>query len=153
MSEREAGQGRGSGLIAKNPWVGPLLALIAVYLFFVILRPETFARPINLMTMARQTSVVGITSVGMTLIIILGGIDLSVGSAVALTTVVVAYLLKGGAGPLTAALAGVAAASAAGLVNGAFIARLKISPFIVTLGAMSILRGAAKGLAEEQKID
>jgi len=153
MSEREEGRGRWWGLIARNPWAGPLLALIFVYLLFVALRPETFARPINLMTMARQTAVVGVCSVGMTLIIILGGIDLSIGSGVALTTVVVAYLLKAGAGPLTAAVAGVLLAAAAGLMSGLFIAGLRITPFIVTLGAMSILRGAAKGLADEQKID
>src|SRR4029079_12208832 len=154
MSERQGrgrGRGRGWSVISRNPWIGPLLALICVYLLFVALRPETFARPINLMTMARQTSVVGICSVGMTLIIILGGIDLSTGSGVALTTVVVAYLLKAGAGPVTPARAGILLAAAACLLSGLFIAGLRITPFIVTLGAMSILRGAAKGLAEEQK--
>jgi ribose transport system permease protein len=151
---------RGEGLLgrllrlrARHPSLGPLLALIAVYLLFVFLAPETFARPINLVTMARQTAVVGLSAVGMTMIIILGGIDLSVGSTVALTTVVIAHLLKGGAGPFAAAFAGILVASAAGLVNGLFISGLGITPFIVTLGSMSILRGAAKGLANEQKID
>ena len=124
-----------------------------VYLLFVLLSPDTFARPANLITMARQTAVVGIAASGMTLVIVLGGIDLSVGSAVALTTVVVASLLKAGAAPWTAALAGVAVAALTGTVNGALVAGLGITPFIVTLGSMSILRGAAKGLAHEQKID
>jgi ribose transport system permease protein len=103
--------------------------------------------------MARQTAVVGIAASGMTMIIMLGGIDLSVGSAVALTTVVVALLLKAGAGPGVAALAGVAVAAVTGALNGVLTARLGVMPFIVTLGSMSILRGAAKGLAHEQKID
>jgi ribose transport system permease protein len=103
--------------------------------------------------MARQTAVVGVAASGMTMIIMLGGIDLSVGSAVALTTVVVASLLKAQVGPLTASLAGVAVAALTGAVNGSLVAGLGITPFIVTLGSMSILRGVAKGLAHEQKID
>jgi ribose/xylose/arabinose/galactoside ABC-type transport system permease subunit len=160
MSEQGPGAGsplreaaRGFRALSRYPWLGPLLALAAVYLLFIALRPETFARSINLMTMARQTSVVGIAAVGMTMIIILGGIDLSVGSAVALTTVVIASALKSGAGPVTAALAGIGVAAFTGLVNGLMISGLRITPFIITLGAMSILRGAAKGFAREQKID
>jgi ribose transport system permease protein len=140
------------GLLAR-PWFGPLAALVLVYALFVVLTPDTFARSINLLTMARQTVVVAIAAVGMTIVMIQGGIDLSVGSSVALTTVVVARLLQAGFGPMTAALAGMAVATAAGLVNGALVARLALTPFIVTLGTMSILRGAAKGLASEQKID
>jgi ribose transport system permease protein len=94
-----------------------------------------------------------IAAVGMTLIIVSGGIDLSVGSMVALTTVVVASLLRAGWGAFPASLAGIGAAAACGLVNGALVSRLRMAPFVVTLGAMSILRGAAKGLAHEQKID
>lgn len=134
-------------------WFGPLVALVLVYALFVVLSPDTFARSINLLTMTRQTVVVGIAAVGMTIVMIQGGIDLSVGSAVALTTVVIARLLQAGWGPLPAALAGVGVATAAGLLNGALVARIAITPFIVTLGTMSVLRGAAKGLASEQKID
>ncbi len=137
----------------KKPWFAPLVALVAVYILFVVLSPDTFARSENLVTMARQTVVVAIASVGMTLIIVHGGIDLSVGSAVALTTVAVASLLKSGAGPGVAALGGIAACAATGLFNGLVVTRLRLAPFIVTLGSMSILRGIAKGVAKEQKID
>lgn len=137
----------------RTPWVGPLVALLAVYLLFFILRPDTFARTANLVTMARQTVVVGIATVGMTLIIVHGGIDLSVGSAVALTSVIVAKLLKDGHSPMMACGTAVLAATACGAINGALIARGRLLPFIVTLGTMSALRGAAKGLANEQKID
>jgi ribose transport system permease protein len=139
--------------LARRPWLGPLLALTLVYLLFVALAPDTFGRPMNLVTMARQTAVVGVAASGMTMIIMLGGIDLSVGSAVALTTVVIASLLKAGVGPFAASLAGILVAAATGAVNGSLVAGLGITPFIVTLGSMSILRGAAKGLAHEQKID
>ena len=80
--------------LLRRPWFGPLLALLALYALFSGLSPNTFLGATNLMTMARQTVVVGIGSVGMTYVIILGGIDLSVGSAVALTTVVVARALQ-----------------------------------------------------------
>jgi ribose transport system permease protein len=137
----------------RSTWFGPLVALLFVYALFSLLTPDTFARSINLMTMARQTVVVGIAAVGMTIIMIQGGIDLSVGSSVALTTVVVASALRAGFGPVQAAMLGLLVATAAGCANGALVSWLKITPFIVTLGTMSILRGAAKGLASEQKID
>jgi ribose/xylose/arabinose/galactoside ABC-type transport system permease subunit len=137
----------------RRTWFGPLLALLATYALFVALAPDTFARSSNLVTMARQTVIVAIASVGMTFVIVHGGIDLSVGSAVALTTVVVASMLRAGAGAVTAATAGILVASGVGLVVGLLITSLRMAPFIVTLGAMSILRGVAKGVAHEQKID
>jgi ribose/xylose/arabinose/galactoside ABC-type transport system permease subunit len=146
-------QTKARALIARRPWIGPFVALLLVYVLFVVWSPETFARSANLSTMMRQTVVVGICSAGMTLIIIMGGIDLSVGSAVALATVVIATLLKSGHGPVVSCLGGVSALAVSGLCTGTLITRLRITPFIVTLGAMSILRGAAKGLAKEQKID
>jgi len=137
----------------RTPWLGPLLALFVLYALFTALAPDTFARQSNLLTMLRQTSVVGIAAVGMTFTIVLGGIDLSVGSAVALTTVVVAECLRAGMGPVAAAALGVLTGGVLGLCNGALVAGLEISPFIVTLGTMSVLRGVAKGIADEQKID
>ena len=139
--------------ILRRPWFGPLVALACVYALFAVLSPDTFARSANLVTMARQTVVVAIAAVGMTLVIIHGGIDLSVGSAVALTTVVVASLLKGGHGPFAACLGGIACSGWRAWPPEPSITELRIAPFIVTLGSMSILRGAAKGLAHEQKID
>ena len=137
----------------QKAWFAPLVALVLVYSLFAALSPETFARAQNLAVMARQTVVVAIAAVGMTLVIVHGGIDLSVGSGVALTTVVVAKALKAGAGPGTAALAGIAVAALSGLCNGLLVTRLRLAPFIVTLASMRILRGVAKGLAGEQKID
>jgi ribose/xylose/arabinose/galactoside ABC-type transport system permease subunit len=140
-------------LWSGQPRLGLLVVLAATWAVFAGLAPDTFVRWSIGVAMVRQTAVVALGAIGMTLVIISGGIDLSVGSAVAFTTVVVAAMLKAGFGPAAAALAGVAAAAASGVACGALIACAGIAPFIVTLGAMSILRGAAKGLAKEQKID
>jgi ribose transport system permease protein len=139
--------------LARNSWVGPLVALLVLYAVFSALVPESFPTAGNARTMIRQTTVVGIAALGMTMVVILGGIDLSVGSIVAFTTVAIAWLLQAGVAPIWAALGGVIAATLCGLFNGALITGLRVMPFIVTLGAMGIIRGAAKGLAGEQKID
>jgi ribose/xylose/arabinose/galactoside ABC-type transport system permease subunit len=136
-----------------RPWFGPLVALVAVYVLFAVIAGDTFARSITLLTMTTQTVVVAVSAVGMTIVMIQGGIDLSVGSSVALTTVVTARILEAGHGAALAALAGIGVATLAGALNGVLVMRLAIAPFIVTLGTMSILRGVAKGLAREQKID
>ncbi|UCC23690.1 MAG: ABC transporter permease [Planctomycetota bacterium] len=134
--------------------VGPVLALLVVYGLFAMIAPASFRTARNLETIARQTTIVGMAALGMTLVIISGGIDLSVGSVVALSTVVIAWLLqRAGAGPITAALGGVAAAGFFGLVNGLLITRLRVVPFIVTLGMMLVVRGTAKGIGRNQKID
>ena len=134
--------------------LGPLLALVVVYGIFAVKAPPSFTTTRNLEMIARQTTIVGVAALGMTLVIISGGIDLSAGSVVALSTVVIASLLqRAGVGPFTAALGGVAAAAFFGFLNGTLITRLKIVPFIVTLGMMLIVRGAAKGIGREQKID
>lgn len=139
--------------LAQHSWLGPLVALVLLYGVFSAWQPDTFATTNTLKTMLRQTTVVGLCSLGMTLVIVLGGIDLSIGSTVALATVVIAVLLQAGWAPLAAALAAVAVGGVCGVANGLLITRLNVTPFIVTLGAMGIIRGATKGIAHEQKID
>ncbi|MGE5359566.1 MAG: ABC transporter permease [Bacteroidales bacterium] len=139
--------------IARHSWFGPFVALVVLYVVFAVLISDTFPTASTLRTMLRQTTMVGVAALGMTIVIILGGIDLSVGSMVALTTVVIAKALGAGWPPLAAAAAGLGAAACCGLVNGALITALRVTPFIVTLGAMGIIRGAAKGVAHEQKLD
>jgi ribose transport system permease protein len=134
--------------------ISPVLALFAVFGLFALIAPSSFATTRNMELIARQTVIVGVAALGMTLVIISGGIDLSVGSVVALGTVVIAWLLRyTGASPLMAALGGVAAAACFGFVSGILITRLRVVPFIVTLGMMLVIRGAAKGIGREQKID
>jgi ribose transport system permease protein len=132
---------------------GPLLGLAFVAtLFGLMIGPQFFA-PANLDLLARQTAIVCTAALGMTMVIVSRGIDLSVGSVVALTTVAIALLLRNGVSPALAALGGVGAAAACGLVNGILITRLRMVPFIVTLGTMILVRGAAKGLADERRIE
>jgi ribose transport system permease protein len=133
--------------------LGPLLGLIGVYGFFVLVGPESFATGRTLETVARQTAIVGTAALGMTLVIISGGIDLSVGSIVALASVIVARTLNLGADPLLAAALAATAGAICGLVSGGLITRLKVAPFIVTLGMLLLVRGLAKGVGEEQKVD
>jgi ribose transport system permease protein len=132
---------------------GAILGLLLVYLFFAVLAPESFSSLRNLETIARQTAIVGIAALGMTLVIISAGIDLSVGSIIALTTVVIAWCLESGLNPLLAAIAGILVAALCGFLNGFLITRLQVVPFIVTLGTLLLVRGVAKGIAHEQKID
>ena len=101
----------------------------------------------------RQSTLVGLAGVGMTYVIMSAGIDLSVGSLVALVSVVVAYCLNLGYDPLVAVFIGVSTGVIGGLLNGVLITRIKVTPFIVTLGTFLAFRGIAKGLAGEKKID
>lgn len=133
--------------------LGPIAGLAAIFTLFAFLGPDSFSSSNNLETIARQTAIVGSAALGMTLIIISGGIDLSVGSMIALVTVVIAALLQAGFNPLIAALGGITIGALCGFINGFLITRLKVVPFIVTLGTYLVVRGAAKGFAHEQKID
>lgn len=135
----------------KQLWLRPLLALVSVYLLFSFVRPDTFTGADSLITMTRQTVVLGIVTIGMTLVILQGGIDLSVGSAVALTTVVLASLLRWNWAPFWAVIAAVLVPTLTGCLMGSCIATLRVTPFIVTLGGMSILRGLAKGLPASRR--
>jgi ribose/xylose/arabinose/galactoside ABC-type transport system permease subunit len=126
--------------------------LVTVYVLFASLAFGRFTSWNNTAIMLQQTAVIGVGAIGMTMIIISGGVDLSFGSLIAVASVVVAMALQAGWPPLAAAFAGIAAGALSGLLTGLLITRLKLMPFIVTLGMMGILRGAAKGLAHEQPI-
>lgn len=133
--------------------VGPLLGLLFVALIFGFTIGPRFFYGANLELIARQTAIVCTAALGMTMVIVSGGIDLSVGSVVALTTVIIAVLLRSDASPAAAALAGTGAAALIGALNGALITGLRVIPFIVTLGTMILVRGAAKGFADERRVE
>ncbi len=133
--------------------LGPFLGLLFVSALFGLLVGPEFFRPANLELIARQTAIVGTAALGMTVVIAAGGIDLSVGSIIALSTVAVAQLLRAGFDPALAALGGVAAGALCGALTGVLVTRLRVIPFIVTLGMMLLVRGAAKGLAGERRIE
>ena len=133
--------------------LGPFIGLAAVVTLFALITPPAFQSLYNLKTILTQSVIVGIAALGMTFVIVSKGIDLSVGSQIALGTVVTGLVINalgpGFTGPLLAALAGVAACVAVGTVSGVLITRFNVIPFIVTLGMMQIARGVAKWLARE----
>ena len=134
---------------------GPLLGLLLVIGLFSApadLR-RTFLTGGNFKIILIQTVIVALGSLGMTMIIISGGIDLGVGSAVALTSVVGATLLLHGYPAWVATALTVIAGGVIGLVNGAIIAGFRMMPFIVTLGMMGMARGAAKWLANSATVN
>ncbi|HEY9231149.1 MAG TPA: ABC transporter permease [Blastocatellia bacterium] len=135
--------------------LGPFVGLAVVILIFVVLMdsPGRFLSPFNLRIVLAQTVIVAIGAIGMTMLIISGGIDLSVGSVIALTGVVTALNLSAGRAPLLAVIAGVAVGGLIGIVNGLAITRLKVVPFIATLGMLGIARGMAKWLAGQQTVN
>ncbi len=131
-----------------------IFAWVVLFGIFSVLVPNSFPTQSNIETIARQTAIVGFAAIGMTYIIIRGAIDLSVGSAVAFVTVVIAWMLQvRHADGVTAALVGILLGGVCGLANGLMVTKLRVSPFIATLASMLIIRGAAKGLGNEQKID
>ncbi|HEY2588516.1 MAG TPA: ABC transporter permease [Tepidisphaeraceae bacterium] len=177
--------------------LGPLVGFLFVFGLFAVMRPSRFLNPGNLQLMLEETAVVGTAALGMTLIIISGGIDLTPGSAIALCTVSIGLLLNAGLPPIAAAIGGVLVATVVGLSIGSmvighlgavasavagfgaylalhigferspglsvaggivvalacaaltwrFLSRVKLSPFIVTLGLWGSIRGVAQQVA------
>jgi ribose transport system permease protein len=145
-----------SGMLRR--WVvriGPALGLIAIVLVFTLLTdaPERYLSAFNLRIVLSQTVITAIGAIGMTMIIVSGGIDLSVGATIALTGVITALGIGAGWPPSVALLAAVATGGLIGLFNGAMITTLRVVPFIVTLGMLGIARGVAKWLAGEQTVN
>ncbi|MCE2728054.1 MAG: ABC transporter permease [Planctomycetaceae bacterium] len=132
--------------------LGPLAGLVAVVILFSALRPAQFANAANAEIMLLQTAVVATAALGMTLVIVSGGIDLSVGAQIALATVTLATLVSRGWSPAAAAVATVICGAACGCLIGGLVTGLRLSPFIVTLGMWGGLRGLAKGLAGETMV-
>ncbi len=131
---------------------GALIFLIVLVIVFSLLNPDSFPTPINLFNIVRQASITGLIAIGMTFVILTGGIDLSVGSLLALAGIVAAWAYKGGgllvgAGKTSGIGVGGAILIACGvglffgLLQGLAITKLKVPPFIVTLGGLSIFRG------------
>src|SRR6266581_25942 len=135
--------------------LGPLLGLILVIVVFAILIGDTerYLSLKNLRTVLAQTVIVAIGAIGMTIIIISGGIDLSVGSGIALTGVIAALGINAGWATTMALAAGIVVGGLVGLANGVAITRLRVVPFIATLGMLGVARGVAKGIAGSQTVN
>ncbi|HVE77443.1 MAG TPA: ABC transporter permease [Gemmatimonadaceae bacterium] len=128
---------------------GALVALVAVCIFGAV-RYYAFPTPENLINVLRQNSMLGLVALGMTFVILTGGIDLSVGAVLAVAGIVAAALA--GRGTFVAVVAGVGAGALLGLVNGLLITKARIQPFIVTLAMLIAARGAALAATNDESV-
>lgn len=122
------------------------LALVIV-VAFLSLRTNTFLTSDNLWNVARNFTWIAIPAFGESLVIMIGGVDLSVGSVMALASLVSALGLQAGLAVPWAVLAGLITGCLVGWVNGMLVGRVRLPPFVVTLGTLSIIRGITFGLA------
>ena len=140
-----------SQLVIKSGSTGKILAKYGIYIAFAILfmilsiSSESFLTATNMINILRQVSIIGIVAIGMSFVIITGGIDLSVGSIMALSAVVAASFAQADSSysifiPI---ITGVTVGLACGLINGVLVAKWKVAPFIATLGMMTAARGLA----------
>jgi ribose transport system permease protein len=120
--------------------LGPLLGLIILVVIVSILNPS-FLEPLNILNLLRQVAINALIAFGMTFVILTGGIDLSVGAILALSSALTAGMMVSGIDPLLAILIGCILGGLMGMVNGLFITKGKMAPFIATLATMTIFRG------------
>jgi ribose transport system permease protein len=124
-----------------------ILLSLAVFASF---RYETFLTPLNLMNIMRQNSMLSLVALGMTMVILSGGIDLSVGSLVALGGVIAAMF--SGQGSFVAIACAIASTTFLGIVNGLLVSQARLQPFVVTLFTASAARGLALSITQERSI-
>lgn len=141
---------------------GPLLALAFVWLGFGLVESHLQGTPFlsaaiftseAVSQVVQQSVVIGVAAIGMTLIIVSAGIDLSVGSAIALCSVVAANLIVGGQGPAAVIVGTLATGALCGLAIAWLVVRIRLIPFITTLGTLLVLRGLALSLANSQPVN
>ncbi|MEW9031443.1 MAG: ribose ABC transporter permease [Planifilum fimeticola] len=125
------------GLFQK---IGPLMGLGAIVIVLSFIS-EDFLTVTNIFNVLRQISINALLAFGMTFVILTGGIDLSVGSILALSGALSAGMIAGGTDPILAVLAGLAAGTLMGAANGLLVAKGRVAPFIATLATMTIYRG------------
>lgn len=131
---------------------GPLVALLLACIVFSVQSPRFLATE-NFALILQQVMVVGVLAIGQTLVILTAGIDLSCGLVMALGAIVMTRLATvGGWSPAMAILAGVAVTSAVGALNGLLVTRVKLPPFIVTLGTMNIAFAVTQLISHSQSI-
>ncbi|MFD1334224.1 ribose ABC transporter permease [Oceanobacillus iheyensis] len=118
----------------------PLIALVLLIITVTIMNPA-FLDPANIMNLLRQISINGLIAFGMTFVILTGGIDLSVGSILALSSALAAIMMTSGIDPILAVIIGVLLGAVFGALNGILVSKGNLAPFIVTLATMTIFRG------------
>src|SRR5689334_13408883 len=139
------------GVFASQPfWV--TVALIVICLGMSWLQPDAFASTDNLYNITRNFAFIGIMALGMTAVILTGGIDLSVGSIMGVVGVVCGLILQAGQHWLLAILGGLGAGLLAGGINGGLVAYAGLPSFVVTLGMLSVARSLAIVLSQNKMI-
>ncbi|MEI7602766.1 MAG: ABC transporter permease, partial [Opitutae bacterium] len=133
--------------------LGTFIALVAIWGLFFSLGNRAIGSAEGIESIVQQTVVIGIAAIGMTFIIISAGIDLSIGSAIALCSVVGAKLAVSGNNPFVTVIVTLLSGLLIGLFIGLLVVRAKLIPFITTLGTLLILRGLALALANSQPIN
>lgn len=117
-----------------------VIGLLLFSLIISIINPRFLSVP-NILNILKQTSINSVIAAGMTFVILTGGIDLSVGSILAITGAIVATLISGGMNVFLAVIIGIIIGAGAGVLNGFIISKGKVQPFIATLATMTLLRG------------
>ncbi|WP_353269436.1 ABC transporter permease, partial [Gemmatimonas sp.] len=129
-----------------------MIALLAACVFFSLQSPR-FLTPENFSLIAQQVMVVGVLAIGQTLVILTAGIDLSCGMLMALGSVLMTLLgSRGGMSPVAAIALGIGATTLAGTINGLLVTRVKLPPFIVTLGTMNIAFALTQIVSRSQTV-
>ncbi|ASN07445.1 ABC transporter permease subunit [Virgibacillus necropolis] len=128
-------------LVTNFAKIGPFIGLILIMIILGFLSDDFFTFD-NILNLLRQVSINALIAFGMTFVILTAGIDLSVGSILALGSALTAGMLTSGMDPLLAVFAGLLIGLALGAVNGLIITKGKVAPFIATLATMTIFRGA-----------
>ncbi|GAV11624.1 ribose ABC transporter permease RbsC [Paenibacillaceae sp. P-4] len=139
-SINDAKTSKGFQLSQMTQKLGPLLGLFILIVIVSILNPS-FLEPLNILNLLRQVSINALIAFGMTFVILTGGIDLSVGSTLALSSAFVANMLVAGYDPILSILAGCLLGGVMGMINGLLVTQGKMAPFIATLATMTIFRG------------
>ena len=131
--------------------MGPSFGLVLLSIGLSIASPN-FLTPSNLFSVLRQVSYSGLIAFGMTFIILIGGIDLSVGAILALVGIVTASLIQAGMDPILASCIGLLLGAACGAINGLLVSFGRIAPFIATLATMILFRGIAQEYSQSKPI-
>lgn len=121
---------------------GNLLILALMFIVFSVMSPA-FLRTTNLLNVLRQISMIGIVSVGFTLLLISGGLDLSIGAQIAFVDIVIALMIKAGWNSMLAVSIGLAATTLIGAINGGIVVKANVPPMMATFGMSTAIRGIA----------
>ncbi len=146
--------GRTPNVLAVRVWFKKstsLIALLILFTFCSLVSPYFFAVT-NFQNILRQTAINGFLALGLTMVILVGGIDLSLGGILGLVAIVGALMLKGGSGLIPVVIIGIIIGTVVGASNGLLITGFGIEPFVITLGMQFVLRGLCFSLTEGRTV-